>query len=187
MSTELSAAKLMMSVLENYRPADNVEGQHIKRTLDWLATAGDPLNRAIYDPGHAVGSALLVTPDRRHVMLVLHGKLNRWLQAGGHAEPGEIDPLSVACREAWEEVGCKLAADKGRFIDLDIHTVPSRKTEPRHLHFDFRYLFELPKSATRPASDVLEARWFEVEEALALDLDEGLRRMIEKVKTTVRI
>jgi len=124
---------------------------------------------------------LIVTPDRQQVMLVMHAKLKRWLQPGGHAETGETDLLAVACREAHEEVGCELPADKGRFCDIDIHTVPARSSAPAHLHFDFRYMFETPAGPTRAASDALEARWFTLAEALKLDLDTGLRRLIGKV------
>lgn len=177
-----TATGLMRSALQRHVPSDAAEADHRERTLAWLATATDPLNRNRYDPGHAVGSALIVTPDRTRVLLVFHGKLKRWLQAGGHAEEGETDLRLVACREAREEVGCDLDSASGKLLDIDIHVVPARKSEPEHLHFDFRYLFESPMATTQAASDALEARWFGLEEALKLDLDQGLRRMIGKVR-----
>jgi 8-oxo-dGTP pyrophosphatase MutT (NUDIX family) len=178
-----TATALMRSALHHHEPSDPAESAHVTRALEWLATATDPLNRNLYNPGHAVGSALIVTPDRTHVLLVLHAKLNRWLQAGGHAEADESDLLQVARREAREEVGCDLSQTNGHFLDIDIHTVPARKAEPQHLHFDFRYLFIRPMATAHASSDALEARWFTLIEALNLDLDPGLRRMIGKVRS----
>jgi 8-oxo-dGTP pyrophosphatase MutT (NUDIX family) len=182
MPKQSGAANLMISILRRHEPANADEAANRERTLAWLAAAVDPLNRNEFNPGHAVGSALITTPDKRHVMLVLHAKLNRWLQAGGHAEQGETDPVVVARREALEEVGCAFPPGAGRFCDIDIHVVPARRNEPEHLHFDFRYLFEAPLSAGRAASDALEARWFTLPEATALDIDSGLRRMIGKLR-----
>ena len=175
-------ANRLIELLRAHEPADEMEAANLRRTLEWLAIAPDPLNRNQFEPGHAVGSALIATPDRRHVMLVLHAKLKRWLQPGGHAEPEETDLLAVARREAFEEVGCDLRAVPGVFCDIDVHTVPARTSTPEHLHFDFRYLFEAPLAATRAASDALEAQWFTLEEAIGLDLDVGLRRMIQKLE-----
>jgi 8-oxo-dGTP pyrophosphatase MutT (NUDIX family) len=174
-------ANRLIDLLGRHEPSDAVETAHRDFTVRWLGGAADPLNRNHFDPGHAVGSALICAPDRRHVMLVMHAKLNRWLQAGGHAEVGETDLLKVACREAWEEVGLNLDCAAGRFCDIDIHEVPARGVAPRHLHFDFRFMFESPVAPARAASDALEARWFTIEEALGLPLDDGLRRMIGKV------
>jgi 8-oxo-dGTP pyrophosphatase MutT (NUDIX family) len=178
----MSESGKLIQLLERHKPADATERSNIDQTLKFLAATNEPMNRNRFVPGHAVGSALISDPDHRHVMLVMHSKLKRWLQPGGHAEPGETDPLPVACREALEEVGCRLEAEAGKFCDIDVHVVPARKSEPEHLHYDFRYHFVTPVGETHPASDALEARWFTLEEAFSLDLDEGLRRMIGKLK-----
>lgn len=82
--------------------------------------------------------------------MVLHRKLGRWLQPGGHAD-GDGDLLAVARREAEEETGLLgLQALDGVSgdpapeplpLDLDIHRIPARPTEPAHEHFDVRFLF----------------------------------------------
>ena len=80
-------------------------------------------------------------------------------------------------------------------IDVDIHTIPARKTDPEHEHLDLRYLFVADPSeplrgeADEGASGVdggPPLRWFPVEEALAMDLDPGLKRMIRKAVGTLR-
>jgi 8-oxo-dGTP pyrophosphatase MutT (NUDIX family) len=182
MPDAVNATNKLSDLLTRYHAADDLEAANCRQTLRFLAETKQPLDRNRFDPGHAVGSAMLCDLDRKHVMLVMHAKLKRWLQPGGHAEPGETDPLLVACREAWEEVCFKLDAGAGRFCDIDVHQVPARKGEPPHLHYDFRYLFAIPLAPTRPASDALDAKWFTVEEALNLDIDEGLRRMIGKLR-----
>jgi len=169
-------------LLNRHHPADPDEKSHIAQTLKFLSEKQNPLDRNDFNPGHAVGSALLTDPSHRHVLLVMHAKLKRWLQPGGHAEPGETDLLLVSCREVAEEVGLHLDPKTGIFCDMDIHTVPARKGDPQHLHYDFRYRFEIPIAETNPASDALEAKWFTIEAAQNLELDSGLRRLIEKLK-----
>ena len=92
-------------------------------------------------PGHITGSAFLVDRTFTHTLLVHHGKLNRWLQPGGHAD-GDMDVAGVARREANEETGVYhldlLATD---IFDLDIHLIPARTDFPAHDHYDVRYLF----------------------------------------------
>jgi 8-oxo-dGTP pyrophosphatase MutT (NUDIX family) len=178
----MSPSQNLTLLLNHHRPFDAQEKSHITETLKFLTTSKDPLDRNDFLPGHAVASALLTDPPRRHVMLVMHAKLKRWLQPGGHAEPGETDLLHVACREVAEEVGVQLDPEKGKFCDIDIHVVPARKGDPQHLHYDFRFLFEIPVAQTFPASDALEAKWFTLETAEKLELDSGLRRLIEKLK-----
>jgi 8-oxo-dGTP pyrophosphatase MutT (NUDIX family) len=54
------------------------------------------------------GSALVVNPSSRHVLLRWHERIGRWMQVGGHGDPGEHDPWQVALREAREETGLGL-------------------------------------------------------------------------------
>ena len=89
-------------------------------------------------PGHITGSAFIVSGE--HTLLVHHAKLNRWLQAGGHAD-GDRNVQGVALREANEETGLKdLSFITPSIFDVDIHTIPARKDFPQHEHYDIRYL-----------------------------------------------
>ena len=83
----------------------------------------------------------------RRVLLLHHRKLDRWLQPGGHAEPGEADGEEVALREAREETGIaalRLHPDAPRPLDVDVHAIPARGSEPAHLHLDLRYVVIAP-------------------------------------------
>src|SRR5580704_6936266 len=57
-------------------------------------------------PGHITGSAWIINKKISKTLLVLHARLGRWLQPGGHAD-GEENVLNVALREAEEETGLK--------------------------------------------------------------------------------
>ena len=68
-----------------------------------LLAAEDVLDRST--PVHVTGSALVVHPLSRRVLLRWHPRMLMWMQVGGHFDAGETDPWLVAVREAGEETG----------------------------------------------------------------------------------
>ena len=62
--------------------------------------------------GHITGSALVTNRSLDRVLLTHHGRLNKWLQLGGHSD-GHPLTWEVAFREAQEESG---------ILDLDFFT-----------------------------------------------------------------
>jgi len=111
-----------------------------------LALTNDPLaySRDRF-AGHFTGSAWVVDEACEHTLLLLHSKLNRWLQPGGHAD-GNEDLAAVAAKELYEEAGLQ-AQPTGGVFDVDIHEIPERKGVPAHLHYDVRFLFVVPRSS----------------------------------------
>jgi 8-oxo-dGTP pyrophosphatase MutT (NUDIX family) len=77
--------------------------------------------RGYPDNGHLTASALIVHPDLNRVLLCLHGRINRWVQVGGHCEPQDKTLLEAALREAREESGIDDLLAHPTPIDLDIH------------------------------------------------------------------
>jgi 8-oxo-dGTP pyrophosphatase MutT (NUDIX family) len=131
--------------------------------------------------GHLTGSAWLVSPDGRRVLLTHHRKLDRWLQPGGHAD-GDADLARVALREADEETGVPgLVLEPGIF-DLDRHWIPERKGEPAHWHYDVRFVVRATSSEEFVVSEESHALAWRPVEDVANDehADESVRRMAQK-------
>ena len=182
----------LVDILSRHQASDLREEADRVRMTEFARSHEDPFDRAIPE-GHFTGSGLVVAGDGSAVLLLHHAKLERWLQPGGHGEPGETRGENVASREVAEETGLTARLHPGapRPFDVDIHSIPARKLDPRHEHLDLRYLFiadpEEPLRAEAPdgpgvATSGPSLRWFEVEDALGMDLDPGLKRMIRKAR-----
>ena len=120
------------------------------------------------DPTHVTASAIVVGP--RGTVLHLHKRLGRWMQPGGHIDPGESPP-TAAQREATEELGLAVAhiEDGPRLIHLDVH-----EAALGHTHLDLRYLMlGAAADPDPPPGESPEARWCTWDEAADL-ADEAL-------------
>lgn len=123
--------------------------------------------------GHGTGGAIVLSPDRTKVLMIHHKSLDMWLQPGGHWDPEDPNPWTVAQREAEEETGVTIAEtlhiDVDRpYIPLDIesHHIPANdaKHEPEHYHHDMRYAFVAASEAVTPEeSEITEAAWIPVD------------------------
>jgi 8-oxo-dGTP pyrophosphatase MutT (NUDIX family) len=146
-------------------------------------SVADPLSRTTVAPGHFTASAFILSPDERALLLILHAKLGRWLQPGGHIDEGDADLVSAARREVREEVGIDtLELLQGTPIDIDVHDIPARAHEGPHQHFDLRYLFRAPSLHFEAASDAKAARWVpltEIDESFA---DGSVARVVDKLR-----
>src|SRR5690606_8118024 len=91
-------------LLSGWRPADPEQERLRRGYLDHLAARPDGWARSCAG-AHLTASALICSPADRSVLLVLHRKVGRWLQAGGHLEPGDPSLPAAALREATEESG----------------------------------------------------------------------------------
>ncbi|MBN8649983.1 MAG: NUDIX hydrolase [Cytophagales bacterium] len=133
-------------------------------------------------PGHITGSAWIVTPERDHVLLVHHAKLNRWLQPGGHAD-GDENVLRVALREAEEETGLKnFKIVDQRPFDVDIHLIPERKDFPDHYHYDVRFLMEASRDEKIIVSEEShDVKWIVLDELENYTTEQSVLRMKAKL------
>jgi 8-oxo-dGTP pyrophosphatase MutT (NUDIX family) len=150
------------AALDAHRPGDEREVEARTCIVTNLETLASPFDEHA-GPVHVTASAVVV--GRRGTVLHLHKRLHRWLQPGGHLEPGE-SPSDAALRESEEETGLALAHPEGgpRLIHVDVHDAANG-----HTHLDLRYLLTAPDvDPSPPPGESPEARWFGWEEAAAV-------------------
>jgi 8-oxo-dGTP pyrophosphatase MutT (NUDIX family) len=185
--TEAPGESPLHVLLRRHAPVDAKEASDLSEILAFLDRHSDPFDRGIAE-GHLTGSAVVVSATGDRVLLLHHRKLRRWLQPGGHAEPGEREGEAVALREAREETGIEgliLHPSAPRPLDVDVHPIPARGAEPAHRHLDLRYLVLALRDASlrRLDAEARALRWFTWEELETIDLDPGLCRALRAART----
>jgi 8-oxo-dGTP pyrophosphatase MutT (NUDIX family) len=182
---------VLSDLLTRYEPADPAEAADVRRLRHLLATTegaggadGEDAAWSRSSPLHVTASALIVHPPTGRVLLRWHARQEAWLQVGGHADPGETDPVAVALREGHEETGLTdLAPWPGAAI-VHVAVVPVRAhgDEPAHEHADVRFVLATgAPEAARPESPDAPLRWLTPDEALALASEPNLRETITRV------
>jgi 8-oxo-dGTP pyrophosphatase MutT (NUDIX family) len=174
----------LAALVNGYRPQDDVEARDVAR-LRRLVDAGDPWSRD--RPLHVTASALVVDPQRR-VLLRWHSRMQRWMQVGGHGDPGETDPWSIARREAQEETGLTdlgplTPALAGVPVQIVIVPVPSGRGEPAHEHADIRYVFATAEPEhMRAESPDAAVRWMDFDHARVEISEPNLIEFLDRVE-----
>lgn len=111
-------------------------------------------------PAHVTASAAILDPATQRILLVMHRKIGRWLQPGGHCEPDDATLAAAALREATEESGIAGLRVRPGILQIDRHPAPC---DPGVVdeHLDVRYLVIAPPGATPLVSaESDDVRWF---------------------------
>ena len=164
------SAEQVRRLLAGHQPADGKECAAMERIGSELDRLADPCDEHA-DLVHVTASAIVV--GRRGTLLHRHRRLLRWMQPGGHIDPGEA-PWEAALRESEEETGLVLSHPPGGpvLVHVDVH-----QGAQGHTHLDLRYVLLGPDADPRPPpGESPEARWFEWDEAqtMSADLDGAL-------------
>ncbi len=152
----------LWAVLRAHQPGDPRESLSVSIMAAELERLDRPFDQEA-DLTHVTASAIVV--GEPGIVLHRHRRLHRWLQPGGHLEPGE-SPAEAAIRETVEETGLDVAHPQAgpTMIHVDVH-----RAAKDHVHLDLRYLLWAPDHDPNPGpGESQEVAWFTWEEGQAL-------------------
>jgi 8-oxo-dGTP pyrophosphatase MutT (NUDIX family) len=166
--------------------SDAGDGEALKScdlTVMLLACSPAPFSRHQFTPGHVTCTGLVLAPDGARVLLIHHGRLDRWLAPGGHVEPEDAEIWDGARREVIEETGVRLVADGVPLLaGADVHGIPAKGPEPYHLHHDLLFAFRAASEEFRLSSESLAIAWCAPPDFDRYAVPANLRRAYARVR-----
>ena len=168
----------LLSQLATYAERYTNEAATIERFVEFVQNYENCFERDCW-AGHVTGSAWLLDPQETSLLLTQHKKLQMWLQLGGHSD-GDADTQRVAMREASEESGLQVELITPEILDIDIHEIPARKSDPAHYHFDVRYAFRGHSRNFAISEESNDLAWVEIENIEAYTQEHSILRMRDK-------
>ena len=170
----------LLNKLRDYQPYDQHERDMYETLVRFVETERNCFDRDL-PTGHITGSSWIIDRSHTKALLTHHFKLDRWLQLGGHAD-GDPDVLRVAMREAREESGIEHIRPLTEAIfDVDVHPIPARDMEPRHLHYDVRFLLEADADSPLVISgESKDLAWVCLTDIAQITTERSITRMVTK-------
>ncbi|MGH9843287.1 MAG: NUDIX hydrolase [Blastocatellia bacterium] len=174
--------KIFLEQLRAHQPFDRRETE-MRQAIERFVLEHERFHDRALSVGHLTGSAWILDQERTHALLTHHRKLNLWVQLGGHVE-NDADMLRAAWREAREESGLtEVQSIHDRIFDVDIHEIPERRGEPKHFHYDIRFVFSADRNSHLTISgESRNLAWVALEQIPELTQEESILRMIRKTK-----
>ncbi|MFJ4923849.1 NUDIX hydrolase [Streptomyces sp. NPDC088725] len=173
----------VLALLAQYDACDPAEADDVRRVRALARSTDDPWLRSL--PLHVTASALIVHPDSGRVLLRRHARQRSWLHVGGHGDPGETEPLTVALREGLEETGLTDLAPWPDHspVHVAIVPVPAKGEEPAHEHADLRFVLSTADpGAARPENPAAPLRWLSPAGARELASEANVRELLTRAE-----
>jgi 8-oxo-dGTP pyrophosphatase MutT (NUDIX family) len=165
-----------LAILTGWEPPDVAQQQLRDEFVAHLRIHANGVTRE-GRPDHVTASVLVMSDDRREVLLGLHAKVGRWLQFGGHVEPADTSLAAAALREGVEESGIgSLRLVNASPVRLDRHPAPCGGGARHHLDVQF-LATAAPTTSPRVSSESRDVRWFGVAD-LPSDSDHAVRALV---------
>ena len=166
------------AVLTGWDPPDAEQTELREHYLKYLAGHEDGMWRSSR-PEHLTASALVVDPVTPRVLLTLHGLVNRWLQLGGHCEPGDTTLSGAALREATEESGLTGLRIDPVPLQLSRHEITAGGCKGT-FHLDVQFRVTAAAGTAYVVSDEShDLAWFGLDE-LPQGIDQTVSDLVER-------
>ena len=174
----------LLQLLQRYKTPFLEEAAMVVRTRHFVMSNRNCFDRTL-ESGHVTGSSWVVNPNRTHVLMLHHRKLDLWLQPGGHAD-GNSDIHDVVIKETSEESGISVKDIKllsSEIFDVDIHTIYPNQYDNRHEHYDIRFLLEIDDALAIPGNDEShQIGWVALNRVSQFNNFRSLYRMTQKTR-----
>ena len=98
----------------------------------------------------------------------------------------ESDLLKVSQREAVEESGINnFVTISNEIFDMDIHEIPPIGSDPKHLHYDIRFLLQADpdKESLIISNESHDVAWIPLDQIAHYNSEKSIMRMVDKTKT----
>lgn len=177
----------LLELLHRYVPLYPEEEEDKAHIIRFLENEPEAFERTLAK-GHITASAWLLSRDGKQALLMLHRKLDKWLQLGGHCD-GDSDVLSVAIKEAQEESGIReIVALSHDIFDIGVHLIPdNNKGEKEHYHYDIRFLLQVVSDEqVIQNAESKELRWIDMNIKDLPTQERSIIRMVQKWQSVAR-